>query len=296
MAGELFVAYDGTPSFGLYAIIRKQSDGTVYSTVTTAFAAWADGSIADYDVSLASQGGDLFSATFPIAIAAGDYVVYYYELAGATPAITDLELRTRLLHWTGTEVSTTPPVTPAGDYCDRGDIEDIFGVSNTAQYSQLESPTSGAVGAGADTGRIQRGINFADAQINAAMRPYYTVPMTLADEAIEIVKWWAAMLAGIWMYKARFGAFTKSAPATPGKDNRGAQYAAWEAEVWAQIRMFKRGALAGDLLLQGATRKNSSIPAVADGYGTSVTDADLARRRFRDAWLYGPWYRDVVNS
>src|SRR5688572_16910915 len=104
MARELSTSFQGTGA-ALYCIIRRLSDGHVWSTVTSAFAAWADGSIADYDVALTDDGGDLYVGTFPADIAAGDYRIYYYERAGATPALTDLVLKAPIKHWNGAVLS-----------------------------------------------------------------------------------------------------------------------------------------------------------------------------------------------
>jgi len=91
MAAELTIVY---PSAGtLYAIIRCRTDGKVWSTVAGAWATWADGSIADYDVTMTSRGGDLWTGDLPSGIAAGvKYRAIYYEQAGASPATGDYVL------------------------------------------------------------------------------------------------------------------------------------------------------------------------------------------------------------
>ncbi len=100
MSRELRVTY-ASAAANLYAIIRRSSDGYVWSTVSSAFAAWSDGSIADYDIALTDRGGDLYDGDIPTALPAGDFTFGYYERSGATPAITDLLLTTEARHWNG---------------------------------------------------------------------------------------------------------------------------------------------------------------------------------------------------
>jgi hypothetical protein len=107
MANELTLSYQGGGT--LYAIIRRQSDG--YAWNGTAFEVWSDANVATYDVSLTSLGGDLYAADFPSAIAAGDYRIYFYEQAGASPAITDLILRSIARHWDGAALASESDIT-----------------------------------------------------------------------------------------------------------------------------------------------------------------------------------------
>ena len=109
MSRELHCSFPGD-SANLYAQIRRPSDGFVWNG--SAFAAWADGSVADYDIALTARGGDHYDADFPTAITgAATYVIRYYERAGATPAITDTLLRTERLYWNGTAASEPGDVT-----------------------------------------------------------------------------------------------------------------------------------------------------------------------------------------
>jgi hypothetical protein len=103
VANELDVSYvgSGTP----YAIIRRISDGHVWDG--DSFDAWVDGTITSYDVALSSLGGDYYAATFPSAIASGNYRIFYYESTG-TPAITDILLDTEERYWNGTALTSSP--------------------------------------------------------------------------------------------------------------------------------------------------------------------------------------------
>jgi uncharacterized phiE125 gp8 family phage protein len=107
----LEVTFNG--SGNLYAIIRERPDGDVWNG--TANVSWVDGDIDDYDIALASQGGDLYSADVPEDLPAGDYRALFYERAGATPATTDLFLTSRPFHRNGSAASepddSTRPVT-----------------------------------------------------------------------------------------------------------------------------------------------------------------------------------------
>jgi uncharacterized membrane protein len=105
MANELVVTYD-TASANLYAVIRRLADNYVWNGTT--FAAWADGSIADYDIALTDRGGDVYTADFPSGVAAGEYVITYYVRAGATPAITDADIGSESGYWNGTAVTDSP--------------------------------------------------------------------------------------------------------------------------------------------------------------------------------------------
>lgn len=104
MASELDIVFQGTGT--LYAVIRKESDGTVWNG--SSFETWVDGSVATYDIALTSQGGDYYAADFPSSITAGQYRVFYYEQIGASPATTDPLLDNESLYWNGSTVSSSP--------------------------------------------------------------------------------------------------------------------------------------------------------------------------------------------
>ncbi len=98
MSGELSLGYPG--STPVYVIIRQTSDGAVWNG--TAFVPWVDADIDDYDVPLVNQGGDLYTADAPAALAhRTEYRFLYYERAGASPAITDLILGSEEHVWWG---------------------------------------------------------------------------------------------------------------------------------------------------------------------------------------------------
>lgn len=103
MANEIAVTYPG--SANLYVILRDLSNGHVWDG--TAFAAWADGSIDDYDITLSSAGGDLYLADMPTGVDSGTRLrIVAYKRAGASPAITDLILTSYEKTWTGFALSS----------------------------------------------------------------------------------------------------------------------------------------------------------------------------------------------
>lgn len=111
MSNELFFTGAGD-SLTIYAIIRRKSDAKVWSVANSAFETWANGSIADYDTALTTQGGDLYLGDFPSALTAGTRVlIQYYSQAGGTPAITDSIKLTVEGTWNGAEVASSSSVT-----------------------------------------------------------------------------------------------------------------------------------------------------------------------------------------
>jgi hypothetical protein len=105
MAGELNTF--SPSSSAVYAIIRDLGDsGEVWNG--SSFVAFVNGDIADYDVPLTSRGGDFWSADFPTGIANGtECEVGIYDRASASPAITDLLLRS-YSHVAGSATASVP--------------------------------------------------------------------------------------------------------------------------------------------------------------------------------------------
>ena len=101
MANEIQVTYNGADA-DLYALARLTSDVTVWAA---AWVAWVDADIDDYDIVLTDQGGGLYTATFPAAIAAQSEIhLQIRRRSGATPALTDYVLDARTLIWTGSKL------------------------------------------------------------------------------------------------------------------------------------------------------------------------------------------------
>jgi len=87
-------------------------------------------------------------------------------------------------------------------YAAQSDIEDIFGVTNVATWSQLDPTQPPGT---PDTERIQRALDFACSKIESFFRNYgnYTTPLTPQNDDVNLVTRWAATLAGVWLYESR---------------------------------------------------------------------------------------------
>jgi hypothetical protein len=72
-----------------YAILRRDSDGTVWNGST--FTTWTNANLGSYALTLTNRGGDLFTASLP-SVAAGTYTATYYESVSNSYSVTDLAL------------------------------------------------------------------------------------------------------------------------------------------------------------------------------------------------------------
>ena len=104
MAFELNITYP-VAAATIYAVIRRQTDFKAWDNAATAYETWADGSIDDYDIPLTDKSGDIYAASMPAGIAAGNLVITYYLQAGGTAAITDVILGRRWQAWDGDELA-----------------------------------------------------------------------------------------------------------------------------------------------------------------------------------------------
>jgi phage gp36-like protein len=89
-----------------------------------------------------------------------------------------------------------------GLYAAESDVEDIFGVTNIAIWSQLDPTQPPGT---ADYTRIQRALDYADAKIISFFRTQgnYATPLVPLNNAVTLVTRWAATLAGVWLYESR---------------------------------------------------------------------------------------------
>lgn len=133
MANELNAVAQGD-ALTIYAVIRRSSDNLVWSVTASAFVAWVNADIGNYDISLVSASGDLYVGDFPTAITAGTVRVNYYQQAGGVPAITDLLLKSEQDYWNGTALVSQPAaVTATG--CQLTDVATV------KRYLELTVPT-----------------------------------------------------------------------------------------------------------------------------------------------------------
>jgi uncharacterized protein DUF1320 len=94
------------------------------------------------------------------------------------------------------------PTTAQGLYAAQCDIEDIFGITNVAIWSQLDPTQPPGT---ADVTRIQRALDYSDATIVSFFRNQgnYATPLAPLDTDATLVKRWSATLAGVWLYESR---------------------------------------------------------------------------------------------
>lgn len=84
-------------------------------------------------------------------------------------------------------------------YCTQSQIEDVFGIENVKQWSDLDN--SGAT----NKDRIERAIEVVSERIDDVVRiTNYKIPLADEDAAISVsLSDLAATMAGIWLYEAR---------------------------------------------------------------------------------------------
>ena len=133
MASELTILYPTTGT--IYAILRNRADDTVASIVAGAWATWADGSIADYDVTMTSKGGDVWSGDLPAWITAGtSYRAVFYLQAGVGPAVGDLILG----HTDAIVPQSAAGIAAVGTlYATVASLKAMLGISGSAKDTKL---------------------------------------------------------------------------------------------------------------------------------------------------------------
>ena len=86
-----------------------------------------------------------------------------------------------------------------GNYIDKSDIEDVFGVENVILWSQLDNEV-----AEADEDRIDAAIAYAEQIIEDRFRgSRYQVPFAGTAGTLYQVTYWCAVVAGQWLYRTR---------------------------------------------------------------------------------------------
>jgi phage gp36-like protein len=90
--------------------------------------------------------------------------------------------------------------TAIGRYAAQSDVESQFGIDNVRAWSQLDNSQTTA-----DMSRIQAALDFADAKIISTFANYgnYVSPLAPIADGVELVKRWAAVIAGAWLYQSR---------------------------------------------------------------------------------------------
>lgn len=124
----------------------------------------------------------------------------------------------------------------AGRYAVQADIYNIFGTENVTIWSDLSN--AGTI----NNARVQFGLDNADAFIDWIFRDGpFAVPLSLNGEAVVLVRRWAAVIAGVWLYKNR-GQWDE--------DKQGDHYSKMRAEVVKEMETCN-----GDLRRLNATRR-----------------------------------------
>lgn len=103
MAGELQIRHT-TGATGVYAMVFDAT-GNVWATDSSAFETYATVDITDYDIAFTELGtaSQIFTATFPSAIAAGTYRIFVKDGSG-TAAEADTYVTDFLVEWDGTKI------------------------------------------------------------------------------------------------------------------------------------------------------------------------------------------------
>lgn len=138
-----------------------------------------------------------------------------------------------------------------GTYISQSDVENKFGTTNVAKWSQLDNAVEEA-----DTDRIATAIAFAEELVESMFRGgRYAVPFS---GTCLVLKDWCAVHAGKWLYSNRGSA----APASQSDADR---FNAMAEEADAQIRAAAGGSIKLPLALANPT---ATVPVVIRGdYG-----------------------------
>jgi len=84
-------------------------------------------------------------------------------------------------------------------YSTKSDIDNVFGVKNVIQWSNLDNTDTSA-----STARIDEAVLQADTEIDDMMRGgMYAIPFVGTSGNLEQIKNISAVLAGVWLYRAR---------------------------------------------------------------------------------------------
>ena len=116
-------------------------------------------------------------------------------------------------------------------YAQQSDIEAVFGPADVAAWSLFQT---GAPGGPADPARVAAALAYAAAEVDAffAAGPY-AVPLAASAAAAPTVAYWAAVIAGCWLYGSRAG--------VSYVDYAGDRYLALKAAVYADMQLCKAG-------------------------------------------------------
>lgn len=138
------------------------------------------------------------------------------------------------------------PLTPGPDYCVQSDIENIFGVSNVAQWSNLDNTTTTA-----NPTRITAAITYATSRVNNYMRGgIYAVPLVINSDAQSVIDV-AATIAGVWLYSSR-GQLDTMTNAMTGGTYLANRYGGMLKQAMSKLMMWRMGLEQLDAVPSGA--------------------------------------------
>ncbi len=115
-------------------------------------------------------------------------------------------------------------------YAQPTDIDAVFGPADVAAWTQYADAADGP----ADPDRVAAALAYADGEVDAffAAGPY-AVPLTPSADVRATVAYWAAVIAGCWLYGSRAG--------VSYVDYAGNRYLALKAAVYADMQLYKAG-------------------------------------------------------
>lgn len=158
--------------------------------------------------------------------------LYSYEIDGLTAGLQYIAFIERVYLGETKRSSTTWTAgvsSAASRYAAQSDVENIFGPENVAVWSDMSN--AGTV----NTARVQLGLDNADAEIDGFFRDGpFAVPLSLASESVVMVRRWAAVFAGVWLYQNR-GQWDE--------DKQGNNYSQMRTDVVAEMAAYKGGSL-----------------------------------------------------
>ena len=122
-------------------------------------------------------------------------------------------------------------------YITQTDIEDIFGTTNVAKWSQRSQASTSTT---ADTARIADAITYAEDVVNSRFRHVsrYTIPFVATGSAMDqSVVYWCAALAGVWLFNARGATTDKNADGDGIRSHRAIAMAEMDAVLAGMRRL-----------------------------------------------------------
>lgn len=161
MANEIRLTYTVASGATVYCTIRKESDLTVWDANASQFVTWSDGSLSNYQVVLASKGGDIYAVDAPSQLPSGVYVLLFYERTGGSPSVDDIALQTTT--WTYNkpgQTVVTNTTTVAG-------LDKLAAVNRVLIDNSIDRVLSLDTGGSSDAAAVEYLLDLVDEEIQA---------------------------------------------------------------------------------------------------------------------------------